>query len=96
VAASLGGHYLQPEDVPSRQAAVSEAALAAGREPDDVERAINVMQIDGDASSWANQVAHIASELGFSMLLVGAPSEDPIGFVCRLREDVAPRVRELL
>ena len=28
---------------------ISEAARAAGREPDDVERAVNVMQLDGDA-----------------------------------------------
>ncbi len=93
---SLGGHYLQPEDVPARQAAVSEAARAAGREPDDVERAVNVMQLDGPASSWADQLAHIAAELGFSTLLVGVPSEDSIGFVRRLGEDVAPRVRKLL
>jgi alkanesulfonate monooxygenase SsuD/methylene tetrahydromethanopterin reductase-like flavin-dependent oxidoreductase (luciferase family) len=93
---SLGGHYLQPEDVPARQAAISEAARAAGRDPDGVERAVNVMQLDGDVSSWADQLARIASELGFSTLLVGVPSEDPIGFVRRLGEDVAPRVRALL
>jgi alkanesulfonate monooxygenase SsuD/methylene tetrahydromethanopterin reductase-like flavin-dependent oxidoreductase (luciferase family) len=93
---SLGGHYLQPEDVAARQAAVSDAARAAGREPHDIERAVNVMQLDGEASSWADQLAHIAAELGFSTLLVGVPSEDPIGFVRRLGEDVAPRVRELL
>jgi alkanesulfonate monooxygenase SsuD/methylene tetrahydromethanopterin reductase-like flavin-dependent oxidoreductase (luciferase family) len=93
---SLGGHYLQPEDVPARQAAISEAARAAGRDPDDVERAVNVMQLDGDVSSWADQLARIASELGFSTLLVGVPSEDPVGFVRRLGEDVAPRLRALL
>jgi alkanesulfonate monooxygenase SsuD/methylene tetrahydromethanopterin reductase-like flavin-dependent oxidoreductase (luciferase family) len=93
---SLGGHYLQPEDVPARQAAISEAARAAGREPEDVERAVNVMQLDGDASSWADQLARIASELDFSTLLVSVPSEDPIGFVRLLGEEVAPRVRELL
>jgi alkanesulfonate monooxygenase SsuD/methylene tetrahydromethanopterin reductase-like flavin-dependent oxidoreductase (luciferase family) len=93
---SLGDHYLRPEDVPARHAAISEAARAAGRDPGDVERAVNVMQLDGDGGSWADQLARIASELGFSTLLVGVPSEDPIGFVRRLGEDVAPRVRELL
>jgi alkanesulfonate monooxygenase SsuD/methylene tetrahydromethanopterin reductase-like flavin-dependent oxidoreductase (luciferase family) len=93
---SLGGHYLQPEDVASRQAAISEAARAAGREPSDVERVVNVMQLDGDASSCADQLARIVSELGFSTVLVSVPSEDPIGFVRLLGEDVAPRVRELL
>ena len=93
---SLGGHYLQPEDVPARQATISEAARAAEREPDDIERAVNVMQLDGDPSSWADQLARIASDLHFSTLLVGVPAEDSIGFVRRLGEDVAPRVRELL
>ena len=93
---SLGGHYLQPEDVPARQATISEAARAAEREPDDIERAVNVMQLDGDPSSWADQLARIASDLHFSTLLVAVPAEDSIGFVRRLGEDVAPRVRELL
>jgi alkanesulfonate monooxygenase SsuD/methylene tetrahydromethanopterin reductase-like flavin-dependent oxidoreductase (luciferase family) len=93
---SLGGHYLQPDDVPARQAAISEAARAAGREPGDVERVVNVMELDGDASSWADQLARVASELDFSTMLVSVPSEDPIGFVRRLGEDVAPRLRELV
>jgi alkanesulfonate monooxygenase SsuD/methylene tetrahydromethanopterin reductase-like flavin-dependent oxidoreductase (luciferase family) len=93
---SLGDHYLQPDDIPSRQAAINEAARGAGREPGDIERAVNVMQLDGDAGSWADLLARIASDLHFSTLLVGVPSEDPIGFVRRLGEDVAPRVRDLL
>jgi alkanesulfonate monooxygenase SsuD/methylene tetrahydromethanopterin reductase-like flavin-dependent oxidoreductase (luciferase family) len=93
---SIGGHYLRPEDVPDRQAAIDEAARAFGRDPDQIERAANVMGLDGDVSSWADQLARIASELRFSTLLLGVPDEDPIGFVRRFGEDVAPRVRELL
>jgi alkanesulfonate monooxygenase SsuD/methylene tetrahydromethanopterin reductase-like flavin-dependent oxidoreductase (luciferase family) len=93
---SMGGHYLSPEDMPARQAAIDEAARAAGREPDQIERAVNVMELDGDPDGWADQLARIASDLRFSTILVGVPGEDPVGFVRRLGEDVAPRVRELV
>jgi alkanesulfonate monooxygenase SsuD/methylene tetrahydromethanopterin reductase-like flavin-dependent oxidoreductase (luciferase family) len=93
---SLGGNYLMPEDVPKGHAAIDEAARVAGRDPDQIERAVNVMALDGDPSSWAEQLASIVSELRFSTLLVGLPGEDRVGFVRQLGEDVAPRVRELL
>jgi alkanesulfonate monooxygenase SsuD/methylene tetrahydromethanopterin reductase-like flavin-dependent oxidoreductase (luciferase family) len=93
---SLGGHFLRPEDVAERQAAIDEAARAGGRDPDQIERAVNVMGLDGDPGSWPEQLARIASELRFSTLLVAVPDNDPVGFVRRLGEDVAPRVRQLL
>ena len=92
---SLGGHYLTPEDVPQRQAAIDEAARAAGRDPGDIERAVNVMGLEGTPASWAQQLARIATDLHFSTLLVGVPDDDPIGFIRRLGEDTAPTVREL-
>jgi alkanesulfonate monooxygenase SsuD/methylene tetrahydromethanopterin reductase-like flavin-dependent oxidoreductase (luciferase family) len=90
---SLG--FLEPGDVPKKQAAVDEAAKAAGRDADDIERALNVMSLDGSPDTWADQLARIVTELGFTTLVVGLPDEDPVGFVRRLGEDVAPRVREL-
>lgn len=92
---SLGGHYLTPEDVPKRHAAIDEAARAAGRDPADIEKAVNVMRLEGTPGSWANQLARIATDLRFSTLLVGVPDDDPIGFVRRLGEDIAPAVRAL-
>ena len=92
---SLGGHYLAAEEVAGGQAAIDEAARAAGRDPGDIERAVNVMGLEGDPSTWPDQLAGIATDLGFSTLLVAVPSDDPIAFVRRLGEDVAPRVREL-
>ena len=67
-------------------------------DPGEIERAINVMGLDGDPGGWAEQLARIASELRFSTLLVGVGGEDPVGLVLvrRLGEDVAPRVRQLL
>jgi alkanesulfonate monooxygenase SsuD/methylene tetrahydromethanopterin reductase-like flavin-dependent oxidoreductase (luciferase family) len=93
---SLGGHYLSPEDVPQRQAAIDEAARAAGRDPTDVERAINVMELVGGQGSWPGQLAGVANDLRFSTLLVAVPTEDPIAFVRRFGEDIAPAVRELV
>jgi alkanesulfonate monooxygenase SsuD/methylene tetrahydromethanopterin reductase-like flavin-dependent oxidoreductase (luciferase family) len=93
---SLGADYISPEDAPRMHAAVDEGARAAGRDPAVIERAVNVMALEGDPSGWAEQLARIASELRFTTLLVGAGADDPVSSVRRLGEDVAPRVRELL
>jgi hypothetical protein len=69
---------------------------AAGRNPADIERVVNVMALDGRPESWVDQLARIVTELRFSTLLVGLPDEDPVDFVRRLGQDVAPRLRELL
>ena len=93
---SLGGHYLSPEDAPKGHAAIDEAARRAGRDPNEIERVVNIMSLDGQPSRWPEQLARIASELRFATLLVGVPQEDSVGFVRRLGEQVAPRTRELL
>src|SRR5215211_8617520 len=92
---SLGGHYLSPDDVPAMQARIDESAKRAGRDPANIERAVNVMALEGEPDRWADELARIATELGFTTILVGLPDDDPVGFVRRLGEDVAPRVREL-
>jgi alkanesulfonate monooxygenase SsuD/methylene tetrahydromethanopterin reductase-like flavin-dependent oxidoreductase (luciferase family) len=91
---SLG--RLSPEDVSGMHAAIDEAATAAGRSPADIERAVNLASPDGDPGGWADQLAAIATELRFSTLIVGLPATDPVGFIQRLGEDVAPRLRELV
>lgn len=93
---SVGDHYLGPEDALAAHAVIDEAARAAGRDPGDVERAANVMDLGDDAASWPDALARIAGDLRFSTLLVPATGADPVGFVRRLGEDVAPRARELL
>jgi hypothetical protein len=86
---------MSAEDAPRMHAAVDDGANAAGRNPAEVERAVNVMGLgaEGDA---AERLARIATELRFSTILVGLPSDDPVGFVRRLGEDIAPSVRELV
>jgi alkanesulfonate monooxygenase SsuD/methylene tetrahydromethanopterin reductase-like flavin-dependent oxidoreductase (luciferase family) len=93
---SLGEHYLHPEAAAKGHAAIDEAARAAGRDPAEIERALNVMSLDGAPATWADQLARIIEELRFSTLLVGVPEQDPVTFVRRLGEDTAPRLRELL
>jgi alkanesulfonate monooxygenase SsuD/methylene tetrahydromethanopterin reductase-like flavin-dependent oxidoreductase (luciferase family) len=93
---SLGEHYLHAEDAPKGHAAIDEAARTAGRDPTEIERALNVMALEGQPGAWADQLARISEELGFSTLLVGVPQDDPVSFVRRLGEDTAPRLRELL
>jgi len=93
---SLGGHYLTLEDAPKRHAAIDEAAREAGRDPDEIVRAANLMALDGAPSDWADQVARITTDLRFSTVLLTVPPADPIGFVRRLGEEIAPRVRELV
>jgi alkanesulfonate monooxygenase SsuD/methylene tetrahydromethanopterin reductase-like flavin-dependent oxidoreductase (luciferase family) len=93
---SLGDHYLHPEDAPNSHAAIDEAARAAGRDPSEIERALNVMELTAAPASWAEELARISEELRFSTLLVGVPEEDPVTFVRRLGEETAPRLRELL
>jgi alkanesulfonate monooxygenase SsuD/methylene tetrahydromethanopterin reductase-like flavin-dependent oxidoreductase (luciferase family) len=91
---SLGEHYLAPDRVAAAQAAIDEAAERAGRDPGEIERAVNVIGLEGEPASWADQLAGIATELRFTTLLVAVPAEDPVGF-CRRMGEVAPRVREL-
>jgi alkanesulfonate monooxygenase SsuD/methylene tetrahydromethanopterin reductase-like flavin-dependent oxidoreductase (luciferase family) len=93
---SLGGRFMSAEDVPRMHAAVDEGARGAGRDPVEIERAVNVMALEGEASRWADQLARIATELRFSTILVGLSADDPIGHVRRLGEEVAPRLRELV
>jgi alkanesulfonate monooxygenase SsuD/methylene tetrahydromethanopterin reductase-like flavin-dependent oxidoreductase (luciferase family) len=90
---SLGAHYLKPEDVPAMQARIDEGARAAGRDPAEIKRAVNVMALTGEPDGWADQLTRIAGDLGFDTLLVGAPSDDSLGFVRRLGEEIAPVVR---
>jgi alkanesulfonate monooxygenase SsuD/methylene tetrahydromethanopterin reductase-like flavin-dependent oxidoreductase (luciferase family) len=93
---SLGGHYLTPAELADAQAAIDAAALAAGRDPAEIERAVNIMELSGAPDSWAEQLARIATDLRFTTLLVAVPAEDRVAFTRRLGEETAPALRELL
>lgn len=92
---SIGGKYMTTEDAPRMQAAVDEAARAAGRAPSDVERAVNVMGLGEDPGRWPDELARLGG-LGFTTLLVSVPPADATGAIRRLGEDVRPRLLELV
>jgi alkanesulfonate monooxygenase SsuD/methylene tetrahydromethanopterin reductase-like flavin-dependent oxidoreductase (luciferase family) len=89
---SLGN--MEPGEIADKQRTVDEAAERAGRSSADVKRVLNV-SVEGAPGGWADQLVG-AGELGFETLIVSVHEGDPVGFVRRLGEDVAPRVREAL
>jgi len=94
---SLGDRpYMPAEDVPAMQAAIDESARRAGRDPQQIVRAVNVVHPEGEPGGWTEPLARVATELRFTTVLVGIEGEDPVGVIRRLGEDVAPRVRELV
>ena len=89
---SVGSHYADPGDVPAMQTRIDDAAKRAGRDPAAVRRVANAMGLSGEAGSWAGQLERVA-ELGFDTILVAVREDDPLGFIRRLGEDVAPALR---
>jgi alkanesulfonate monooxygenase SsuD/methylene tetrahydromethanopterin reductase-like flavin-dependent oxidoreductase (luciferase family) len=92
---SLGGKYMSDEDAPRMQATIDEAARKAGRDPSEIERAVNVMGLGSDAGGWADGLARIVDDLGFTTLVVGPPGDEPLDAIRRLGEEVRPRLLEL-
>jgi alkanesulfonate monooxygenase SsuD/methylene tetrahydromethanopterin reductase-like flavin-dependent oxidoreductase (luciferase family) len=90
---SVGGHYLTPEQVPEMQTAIDTAAEKAGRDPAEIERAVNIMELEGGSKGWSEQLADVVTGLHFTTLLVSVPQEDPVSFIYELGEEVAPELR---
>jgi alkanesulfonate monooxygenase SsuD/methylene tetrahydromethanopterin reductase-like flavin-dependent oxidoreductase (luciferase family) len=88
---SIGGRYMTADDVPGMQSAIDEGARAAGRDPAEVERGVNVSELGEDPGTWADELARV-HELGFTTLLASPPSKDAAIAVRRLGEEVRPRL----
>src|SRR5919198_638722 len=81
---SLG--YLPEEEMAERHTAIDEAARAAGRDPSEVRRVLNV----GVGEDWDGSVERLAAlvtERGFETLIVSVGQHDPVGFVRRVGEE---------
>jgi alkanesulfonate monooxygenase SsuD/methylene tetrahydromethanopterin reductase-like flavin-dependent oxidoreductase (luciferase family) len=87
---SLG--RLGADEIAAMHARIDEAAERAGRNPAAIKRITNTPALEGDPATWADQL-RAAAELGFETLIVPVPEDDPVGFIRRLGEDVAPRIR---
>jgi alkanesulfonate monooxygenase SsuD/methylene tetrahydromethanopterin reductase-like flavin-dependent oxidoreductase (luciferase family) len=92
---SIGGNYMSEPDALAAHDAIDEAARRAGRDPAEIVRAANVGL--GDAAEFldAGRLARVATELRFEVALVNVPDDEPLEFIRRLGEEVAPRTREL-
>ncbi|WP_299038401.1 LLM class flavin-dependent oxidoreductase [uncultured Pseudokineococcus sp.] len=94
--------YLQPGDLERGNAAVDEAALAAGRAPGDVRRLLNLSgrftrrstgPLQGPAEQWVEELADLALSEGLSGFLLGSDDPDDLR---RFAAEVAPGVREVV
>ena len=93
--------YTVLEDLPAMNAQIDEAAEAAGRAPADVRRMYNLSGrfgtgsgfLQGRPRDWAEQLAALALDEGFSDYVLGADDADDVR---RFADEVAPAVRELV
>jgi alkanesulfonate monooxygenase SsuD/methylene tetrahydromethanopterin reductase-like flavin-dependent oxidoreductase (luciferase family) len=91
---SIGTRWFPHDAAPGAHAAIDEAARKAGRDPAEIERAVNVTGLGDDP---VGELERVLGELRFTTAIVGIPDgEDKVGFVRRLGEGVAARVRERL
>jgi alkanesulfonate monooxygenase SsuD/methylene tetrahydromethanopterin reductase-like flavin-dependent oxidoreductase (luciferase family) len=90
---SLGN--LPEDEVLERHEAIDAAAAAAGRDPAAIRRVVNV-GVGGESGTSAERLIEIARDLRFDTLIVSVDESDPVGFVRRLGEEIAPRVRDAL
>jgi alkanesulfonate monooxygenase SsuD/methylene tetrahydromethanopterin reductase-like flavin-dependent oxidoreductase (luciferase family) len=96
---SLG--YAAPDALPAMNAAIDEAAVAAGRDPASVRRLYNIDGrfgrgsgfLDGTPQDWAEQLAELTLSTGMSTYILGG---DDAATLQRFAEEVAPAVRELV
>ncbi len=80
--------YLQPGDLERGNATIDEAARAAGRDPREITRLLNIAP-----GQPAEEIARLALEDGISVFVV--TGDDPRGLT-QFAQEVAPKVRELV
>ena len=93
-------------EVPARQAAIDDAARAAGRDPSQILRVANINGaiVDGEVSGWLRgpadhwvaELTRLVRELRFDGLVLWPDHEDVLGQTERFATEVVPRVREAL
>ena len=86
--------YLTSPSLSDANRIIDDAAVAAGRNPGDVRRLLNLRPVPGrDAHDWAEELTTLALQEGISLFILG--SDDPRTLQA-FAEDVAPATRELV
>jgi alkanesulfonate monooxygenase SsuD/methylene tetrahydromethanopterin reductase-like flavin-dependent oxidoreductase (luciferase family) len=95
--------YVPPQEVPSRQLIIDEAATDAGRDPRTLRRVYNVIGVIGnsgdgpglvgDVQRWVDTLTEWAVDLGFDTFVFW-PATDPERQLALFAEEVVPAVRE--
>jgi alkanesulfonate monooxygenase SsuD/methylene tetrahydromethanopterin reductase-like flavin-dependent oxidoreductase (luciferase family) len=94
--------YLKPGDLAAGNAIIDEAALSAGRSPQDVRRLLNIngqflasgrAQLQGPAEQWAEELADLTLTDGISAFILATDEPDDLR---RFGAEVVPAVRELV
>jgi alkanesulfonate monooxygenase SsuD/methylene tetrahydromethanopterin reductase-like flavin-dependent oxidoreductase (luciferase family)/FAD/FMN-containing dehydrogenase len=85
--------WLEPGDYARGNAVIDDAARAAGRDPREVHRLLNVGASPKSTAAWAEELAGYALDDGVSVFI--AMGDDP-GSIQRFGQEVAPAVRELV
>jgi len=92
--------YMQPGDLEAGHAAIDEAAVAAGRDPREIRRLLNIGgqfaardggMLNGPAEQWVEQLLPLVIENGTGTFILA--SDDP-ATMQRFAEEVAPALRE--
>ncbi|MEU7975053.1 LLM class flavin-dependent oxidoreductase [Micromonospora sp. NPDC049089] len=93
--------YLRSPDRVTANRLIDEAAIAAGREPREIRRLLNLFTVDvssrsrgflqGPVAQWVDQLLPLVVEEGFSTFLIGR--DDP-RLIQTLGQEIAPALRE--
>lgn len=94
--------YIEIDQLAEGNARIDDAAVTAGRNPEDIRRKLNIMGsflradrgfLKGTPQTWAEQLAELTLRDGISTYLLA--TNDP-GDIQAFAEEVAPAVRELV
>lgn len=83
--------YLQPGDLGRGNAAIDEAAEAAGRDPREIRRLLNIGGPQGTPEQWVDELLPLALEDGIGTFIVAADDERTLAV---FGQEVAPALRE--
>lgn len=100
--------YAPPTRIPQMQSIIDDAAVAAGRDPRQIQRVYNVMgaitggpgedgaNLTGPAEFWIDTLLRYREELGFDSFLFWPVGADPMEQARLFVEQVAPALRPAL